>query len=219
MNYKTIFFLLLMMNIGISARTSGDRTKKLLDEVYCDINGFCISHNECNFIYEQGGAPTYGEITFDGLEALFKDLKVTKNDVFCDLGCGVGKACAQSLLTTPMRKSIGVELSKTRISDAQKAKQRLQKKRRLGKKEFILREENILDADLNGVTVVYMASTCFSSELMKKVTDKLAGNKNKLRVLTLKQLPAHDKFVYVKTYNLPMTWASNTPVYLYELKS
>jgi hypothetical protein len=207
------------MNIDISARPSIDRTKKLLDEIYCDINGFCISHHECNFICEQGGAPTYGEITFEALESLFKDLKVTKNDVFCDLGCGVGKACAQSLLTTPIRKSIGVELSKTRISDAERAKERLQKKRKLGKKEFILREGNILDTNLDDVTIVYMASTCFSDELMKKVTGKLAENKNKLRVLTLKQLPGHDKFVYVKTYHLPMTWASNTPVYLYELKS
>lgn len=214
----TIFLFLIICTYGLYAR--GLRVKKLLiDEVYCDINGFCISTRENDAISRQGGAPTYGEITFEALEELFKDLKVTKKDVFCDLGCGVGKACVQALLTTPMRKSIGVELSKSRIESAQKAKIRLQTKHKLRNKELILHEQNILDATLDEVTIVYMASTCFPSELMEKMTDKLAKNDNNLRVLTLKQLPKHDKFIHIKTYTLPMTWAHDTPVYLYQLKT
>lgn len=79
------------------------------------------------------------------------------------------------------------------------------------------RNEDILTADISDATIVFTCSTCFSEEVMKNLTEKLAQLKEGLRVLTLKQLTPHVDFKLVKTYTLPMTWSKTSPVYLYVL--
>ena len=63
-----------------------------------------------------------------------------------------------------------------------------------------------------------MCSTCFSEELMEKITKKLESLKPGLRVVTLKQLPTKSKFTLLTTLHLPMTWSENVSVYIYELQ-
>lgn len=189
-----------------------------INEAYKTINGFTISEQERKLIEDEGGNPTYGEITFDGFATLLKDLKLTGHDVFYDLGSGVGKVCVQVALTTPAH-AIGIELSSSRASKAEKVRQELliagdlKKKNKL---KFI--ECNITDASLKNATVIFLCSTCFSKELMQKITEKIAKLKKGVRVLTLKELAPHDSLVLIHTYFVPMTWSDSSPVYLYELR-
>ena len=168
----------------------------------------------------QGGAPTYGEITYESAKTLLKDLRLTKKDVFYDLGCGIGKFVVQAYLSTPVKKSAGIELSSQRINQAKEVKEHLinSKNIKRGKKlEFY--EENITKSNLKDATVVFMCATCFSEKLMNEMTEKLSNLKKGLRVLTLKQLTENKKFALLKEYTLPMTWSDKSTVYLYRLKS
>lgn len=196
-----------------------EETKKLVSQLYEDRAGYGIDTHEEKLVTDHGSSPTYGEITPEGVDILVQELDVTKDDVFYDLGCGVGKFVLQMYLETPARKSVGVELAPTRIRYAQKVKDKLaEHKRILPDKEIHFKEENMLDTPLEDATIIYVSSTCFSNDFMKKVVEKLAQLKPGLRLITLTQLPENEHFERVKELTIPMTWSSSTTAYIHKLK-
>ena len=62
-----------------------------------------------------------------------------------------------------------------------------------------------------------MCSTCFPDKLMQAITEKLSTLKNGLRIATLKRLPKHKDFTFLKELKLAMTWSQKVSVYLYKL--
>lgn len=195
----------------------------IMNDVYGKSNGFGISNDERKMIEDKGGNPTYGEITPKGLEQLIEYFKenLAKYDVFYDLGSGIGKVATQVALTTPAR-AVGVELSPTRHAIAHDIRHELIRENYLkhpNKLRFV--EGNILDANLNDASVIFMCSTCFSDELMKKITEKIYKIPHVVQVITLKELTPHntdhfDAFTAGQTFTIPMTWSEKTPVHTYE---
>lgn len=213
----SILLTLMMLPQCYKEQTSS--LKEEIDKLYRDITGFGISAEDTGLIEAHGCAATYGEITFDGVETLLKLLKLKDTDVFYDFGCGVGKMVVQVYLDSPVKKSVGIELSNERAENARKIQEQLQLDNKLQPGRTIaFYEESFLDADVSDATVIYLASTCFSDDIMKKVTDKLGTLKKGLRVVTLRQLAANNKFSLIDQFILPMTWSDSTPVYLYELQ-
>jgi len=224
-----ILFLAIIASIGAYALYTHTSEQKIyskqeageiINEICAEVNGYSICNEERAMIEEGGGNPTYGEITFDAVEELINEFKehLTKKDVFFDLGSGTGKVCVQVALRTPA-KAIGIELSPTRYQAAQQIKQELLNKKILtDKNKLQFFEQNILDADLSNASVIFLCSTCFSEELMQKLSDKIARLPKPVIVITLKELPNSDnKFKLLKRMTLPMTWSNNTSVYAYEL--
>lgn len=192
----------------------------IMDNAYTHRSGFGISQEETSFIREHGGAPTYGEITYEAAEKLLHDLDLTKQDVFYDLGSGVGKLVVHAYLATPVKKSVGIELSKTRYDKAQEVKELLHQEGYLkSHKTLAFKHQNILDADLHDATVVYMCSTCYSEDLMEKLVKKFSKLKRGLRIVTLKELPRNKQFKLIHTYHLPMTWSARSSVYVYKMSN
>jgi len=192
--------------------------KNIINTCYAEISGFGISPEDHQNIEAHGCASTYGEITFEAVEKLIEKLHFTDSDVFYDLGCGVGKMVTQIYLGSPVKKSVGVELSCERADKALKIQQTLRAKNIVQEKRVLaFYKESFLDTDLADATVVYLASTCFSDELIKKVTYKLANLKSGLRVITLKKLAENEKFKLIDEFILPMTWSDSTNAYLYQL--
>jgi SAM-dependent methyltransferase len=192
---------------------------EILDEVYTNVNGFSIDQSERKNIEDQGGNPTYGEITYQSTHDLIQHLDLGKDDIFFDLGCGVGKVCCQVALTTSAR-AVGIELSPTRCALAQKTKQCLiDKKACTSNTKLEFYEQNILDAHLEPATVIFACSTCFSDQLMQTLTQKFETLPKLKRVATLKELAPTSCFTVSKTFHLPMTWSENTPVHVYEKKA
>lgn len=191
--------------------------KKLIESVYQGVSGFGISEAESLFIRTKGGEPTYGEITYEGFETIVKDIHLTKKDVFYDLGCGVGKVVVQVYDTTPVKKAVGIELSSTRCASATRAKQELVHRKKIARgRKLLFQEGDISAANVSDATVIFMCSTCFSDELMQKLTNKFARLKKGLRVLTLRRLPENASFELIHTYQVPMTWSASSSVYLYK---
>jgi len=109
-----------------------EATKSLIEDLYGGLfDGFGISKKEKratnNFIRELDGfgSATYGEITADSVSQLIDLLNIRAQDVFFDLGCGVGKAVIQVALETHCKLSVGVELSKSRYGASIQAKSKL----------------------------------------------------------------------------------------------
>lgn len=191
----------------------------ILQRYYSGVTGFGIARDDEEHVIKHGGAPTYGEMTIEGTQKLLDYLKPQKTDVFVDAGSGVGKLVSQVFFTTDVSKCVGIELSKERHAKAVQVKKNLEKDSLVPQGRLLeFHNTDILTADLNDVTIFFMCSTCFSPELMQKITAKLAGLKPGLRVVTLKHLPDNEEcFVLRNTLQLPMTWSASTPVYIYEL--
>ncbi len=216
-NNYFIFIMILLANKSYSLDNTAE-CKKIIDQYYNTVSGFGISKEDEEHIKKNGCASTYGEITCDSVEKLINYLQPKKTDVFADAGCGVGKLVIQFLLSSPVKKSIGIELSKERYNKALTVKEALRKDKKLPDNRILeFYNDNILNVNLNEVTIFFMCSTCFSSELMQQITAKLATLKPGLRIITLKSLPDNKNFKLITTMNLPMTWSSSTPVHIYEL--
>ncbi|EGT45255.1 hypothetical protein CAEBREN_21991 [Caenorhabditis brenneri] len=56
---------------------------------------------------------TYGEINPLQMASIFDELKLTKEDVFMDIGSGIGQFVLLACLITPMQMSYGIELVET----------------------------------------------------------------------------------------------------------
>ena len=190
-----------------------------MEELYNNISGFGVAQNEYEIIRKNGGNPTYGEITHDSTTKLFKILNLTKDDVIYDLGSGVGKFILQAYLNTTVKKTVGVELSKTRIKLANEALSRFKIQNHLRKNASIeFREENFSKTDISDAIVIYLCSTCFSPELMKAISNKMLKCKKGLKIATLKTLPPDPNYRYIATHTLPMTWSNGSSVHIYRLE-
>ncbi|HBR70611.1 TPA: hypothetical protein DIC20_03155 [Candidatus Dependentiae bacterium] len=191
----------------------------LIENLYKENSGFIIPLEEDQLIRNAGGEPTYGEITYDGVHEILKRFKLNKKDCFYDLGCGIGKMVVQVYLTTPVKKSVGIELSKSRLETAHKAKKQLKEKKKIKKnRELIFEENDLLKTNIDDATAVYIASLCFSDDLMQKLSDKFSKLQKGLKIASLRNLPnAKNCFELKETAHLPMTWSTNCPVYFYEL--
>lgn len=211
-----IFTALCSIFASFYATTTHDH-KKLIDELYKQTSGFNVPSQEYDYIAKAGGAPTYGEITYNGADQILKLFNLTDKDIFYDLGCGVGKFVIQAYLTTPIKKAGGIELSKTRIDNAKKIAKELKKQNKIERRrklEFI--EGDILKVNLKDATAVFVSSLCFSNELMEKLTNKLARLKKGLRIATSRPLAENKAFKLIGDYQVPMTWSSSSTVHVYE---
>lgn len=215
--------ILLVLCISLSQRIGADNKlvdnmEKKIESLYQGVTGFNISEEEANNINNKGGASTYGEITYQSAKKILDDLNIIPSDVFYDLGSGIGKLNIQVFLTTPVKKVVGIELSPTRFKYAHDIQEKLKKEGAIKNSRILsFLKEDITQADLSDATIIYMCSTCFSDELMKKLLDKLSKLKKGLKVITLKKFPENKVFNLIKSYTLPMTWSTNTTVYLYKL--
>jgi len=215
------FSMLHYKKVNCHGNMSFKEATSLLNELYADKSGFGIPAEETEMIRAQGGAPTYGEISYEAVDKVLNDLCITQEDVLYDLGSGVGKVVLQGYLSFPFKKTVGVELSKKRYDQSVEAKNLLEKKGLLNaKRPLMFLQEDFTESNLDDATVVYMGSTCYSDELMEALVEKLAKLKKGVRVISLKRLPDAEKynFVLVKEYRLPMSWSKSSPVNVYELK-
>ena len=198
-----------------------------VDQIEQTINGICKKHNISGFnapsedidkVHREGGNATYGEITPAGLSELIKHLEpITEQDLWVDLGSGVGKVVIQVVLET-LASALGAELAHARIEGAQRVKQELVNQGILkDPSRLTFKEENITKTPLNEATIVFMCSTCFSDELMNAIVNNAKSAPRLRYLISLKPLPAESQsaFALKETLTLPMTWSSMTPVNIY----
>lgn len=213
----TLLLAIIRLSPASQKLYSAPEIELIITNTYQDENGFSICGTEREYIEKCGGNPTYGEILPQSLVQLIQELGLTKNDILYDLGSGAGKVCIQVALTSPA-KAVGIELSATRHTLAQKIKQKLIEEHILTNKsklQFI--EGNILDVDFSDGTVFFMCSTCFSDELMQKLTQKFEQIPHPIKIISLRSLPLEQtsSISLIDTLSLPMSWSDGSTVHIY----
>jgi hypothetical protein len=196
---------------------SGPRKK--LEELYKDVSGFVMDAIDPNG-RKIGHARSlvYGELTWPGVERLAAALELGEKDVFYDLGSGVGKAVLQIAMTIPVKKSIGIELTKPRYEGSAQALKQIKKLDLIVAKQCIFRNESLMDSNLTDATAIYTASTCFSDSFMLRMTRKIASYNRPMRFVTLRDLGQRPRqFKFVRSVKLRATWTRTLDAYLYNV--
>lgn len=192
------------------------QTKINLKLAFIAINNAKIAEEENSKIILDGGAPAYGEITYEGLGQLLKILNLTLRDVFYDLGSGLGKVVLQTYMTTPVFEAVGIEISPTRYAASEKALNRLKRLHLLPSSPNIhFINNNIGRVNLNKATVIFMCSTCYPDSFLEDLVSKLQKLPNLRLIASLKELPEINNFVLDGTVDVSTTWSVQTPVYIY----
>lgn len=113
----------------------------------------------------------------DTLKEIFRFASLGKDDVFYHLGCGDGHGVAVALDEFSVKRAVGIDHSKDKISAA--------KEMLAGKKtsNWEMRCENVLDSDIRDATVVLF---WFSDpEIVEKMSSKFATLARGCRIITI----------------------------------
>src|SRR5690606_36408380 len=140
------------------------------------------------------GSPIYGEIKHQALNQLLDYLALDNNDVFVDLGSGVGKVVLHTALVTPVKKAIGIELSTTRFLEAKEALKRASQWSPYIRSRCAFKNADLMEVNLSKATVIYTCSTAFSMAFMKKVSERLGSFTHDFRLVSPQELPQNKHF-------------------------
>lgn len=194
-------------------------TKYIID-LYTDISGYI------GYEIEEHDKPmqhlislTYGEILYQGVDTIINNINITEQDVFYDLGSGIGKIVLQFFLNTAVKKSLGIEASQARHQVAHnifnKVAQQLpnlfvhkQDKRLLQSTQGNFLLQDILDA-----TIIFIDSVCFSEETLHKLSTILNDCPHLKHVISSRPLAI--TLPLEKKLQLACSWQPTTECYLY----
>jgi ubiquinone/menaquinone biosynthesis C-methylase UbiE len=190
----------------------------LIDDIYQSINK-CLK-SDCSALLSSRIASDSMVSARCFMQNVINDLKLSKKDIFCDVGSGTGKLAMHVYLTTPVKASIGIESSPTRWNQAQQARNDLKKlglKHKRRKLKFY--ESDVDNMSFKSATVVSLLSpTFFEEHNVRKINNKLKELRPDTRILTVKKLENPDNLTFIKEYKVSDKTIA-TPVYLYTVKN
>lgn len=164
---------------------------RVLDASYQGINGAALSIQERERLGIQDGSCLYGEVVLYSFADLLNLAHLKTDEVFYDLGSGVGKAVLMAALLYPLKKAVGIEWLIPLHDAATTACARAAMLRPELPIYFI--QNDILSCDINDADVVFINATAFYGLFWDKLVEKLKQLKKGTRIiLTSKSL--HERY-------------------------
>eukprot|EP00929_Paragymnodinium_shiwhaense_P007884 TRINITY_DN111805_c0_g1_i1.p1 TRINITY_DN111805_c0_g1~~TRINITY_DN111805_c0_g1_i1.p1 ORF type:complete len:648 (-),score=169.98 TRINITY_DN111805_c0_g1_i1:76-2019(-) len=153
----------------------------------------------------------YGEVTYSGMEALYKALRLGAGDVFYDLGSGTGKLVLYVALRGEVAKSVGIEAGERRAQQAAAAFKKLRKVLNADPEakcaEFDSQLGDIRNPTYQDATVVAIANLCMDAQVISRTVDNLLRCPHIRRVASIVPLPNQSRLKVARTAKVSCTWA------------
>eukprot|EP00831_Metopus_contortus_P072023 TRINITY_DN65771_c0_g1_i1.p1 TRINITY_DN65771_c0_g1~~TRINITY_DN65771_c0_g1_i1.p1 ORF type:complete len:278 (-),score=51.58 TRINITY_DN65771_c0_g1_i1:3-836(-) len=150
---------------------------------------------------------TYGEIKFEYFWELLRRVTKVEDKEFWDLGCGTGKALVVAAMSGLFEKITGVEYLKWLAEIAQQAA-------KLSGADIKVMHGDLKKISWQSADVVYIASLCFSVDLMEAISKIGLLLKHGSRIITLKMFPSSEGYSLAAPIGLKMSWGDSC-VYIY----
>ncbi|MBF0206011.1 MAG: hypothetical protein HQK53_03900 [Oligoflexia bacterium] len=202
-----------------------ENPSEFIHQLYLDKSGHGLENTDVSTLEKMNYAQKnviYGEITYNGAITLFEKLNIKGNDVFYDIGSGVGKLVLQAYLTTPAKKSVGIELVGSRAKKAETVYQQLMNQgilSKAGNKELKYVEADVITSDLSDATTIFWANLTWEEGVIDKVVQKLSSSvKHPLLIVSHKSLDNYPNMKLKEAFTVECTWTSRSNVYLYEME-
>lgn len=152
---------------------------------------------------------TYGEILYESMGKLIDEISFSEEDVFFDLGSGLGKIVIQVFLRSLVRESCGIEiipdLYQKSILAAQRVKDDLPDFHN-GERKISFIKGSFLDVSLARASVMLIGSPCFRQQILfplGKIIDTMPGIHT---VLTLRPLFSLTRLSLRKVVRVECSW-------------
>ncbi len=188
------------------------------DEDGYELHGYELDEADEARVLATHSSPTYGEIMPTATDRLVEHLRMRSDDVFYDLGSGVGKVVLQVAMRAPIKRCVGVELARGRHRIARRV---LTEARALGllrARECELRCADFMRVPMGDATVVYTCSTAFPTAFMNELCARLARLCTGLRWVTTQDLDDNPWFQLEDVLRLDMSWRRKSKVHVYRLE-
>jgi SAM-dependent methyltransferase len=188
------------------------------DEDGYELHGYEADEADEARVLATNSSHVYGEIMPTATDRLIEHLHLRKDDVFYDLGSGVGKVVLQVALRAPIRRVVGVELARRRHRIARRVLHVVQATGLLRARECELRCADFMRAPLHDATLIYTCSTAFSTPFMNELCARLARLTTGLRWVSTQDLDENPWFQLEDVLRLDMSWRRRSKVHVYRLE-
>ncbi|MBS0290367.1 MAG: hypothetical protein JSS07_10100 [Proteobacteria bacterium] len=171
-----------------------------LARVYQEVQGVQAAYttSEYEAFVKEEICVTYGELLYPSVKKIIYEMALDAQDVFLDLGSGIGKCALQIFMQANVNKVIAIEgvslLHQQAVSVCEKVKSEFPLFWEAGR-DLILDEGNFLHANWHNATTIYTCSTCFTQTLLVAIGNKINQFPQVRQVLSLRPLP---------TINIPL---------------
>lgn len=190
---------------------------KIFKKLYENVDGFSLSINERKKLEIEDKSFVYGEILPESFCEILEKANINENDIFYDLGSGVGKAVILAKLIFNVKKSVGIEYLTSLFEESQKILEKFNNIFNFDNSvEFI--KGDFFQVDFSDGTLIFINSTCFSDQQLREIEKLSLKLKNGSRLIVLtKSLSDKDNYELLHENLYPFSWGSAT-VRIYERK-
>lgn len=195
--------------------------KQLFLDLFQEVDGHAISSAERKKLLLSSTEYVYGEIIPETFQTILEQAHVLENELFYDLGSGVGKAVLWAALSFPFKKAIGIEwleeLHRTSKKVLKKYQEQIRPSLPLEKQnqevDFI--QGDFFDVDLSDADVLFTHSTCFTDDTMNRLVQRLTSLKPGARIITATKHITSPAFELIHSKFYRMGWGEAN-IYIYK---
>ena len=161
----------------------------------------------------------YGEIEYDAFSTVLDIAMagIPRKHKFVDLGAGLGKACLWVAMTTSFDEVVGIEIIGDLVSKARDIQSRFEqtlssKDMILGSRKFDLIQGDFLsdEHEWEEADLIFANSTCFTEDLMMKLSVKSQACKPGTRFITFTASLDSPYWKVIYREQLAMSWGPAT---------
>lgn len=161
---------------------------------------------------------TYGEIFPSSVNKIIAHTSWRDDDVFYDLGSGIGKVAAQFFLLTTIKQIYGIEIRPELHHQASQANQIMQQELPefyAGQRQLAFILGSFLEIPLKNATILFISATCFDPTLIKALSLLINTLPHVHTILTFRPLPYLKNIFFKKTFTIECSW-DTTLCYVYK---
>ncbi|KAF8071013.1 d [Scenedesmus sp. PABB004] len=200
--------------LDASSRVLDGIYDRLDGEIFFSKGGFVIPRGEKARIDASGGGASYGEVLPSGIDVLIRHLALDSSSVFVDLGAGRGTAVLQVALHSQVSRAVGLELSETRLEQAELALAALRAQgATLRPVEF--QQADLSTCSLEEGTHFYLCSTAFGAAICRSIAERLAASPNFRALATSRALPTQPHLYKVCEVPCAYSYSASGRAYVY----
>ena len=176
-----------------------------LNKVYYAVKQTIVNHQE-NALYE-----TYGEILYPSVSYLLTLIEPRVDDIFVDLGSGVGRLVVQVFLTTLVKQAYGIEIVDSLHQQALLARQCLLDEVPdffANDRQLNFRLGSFLEIPLHAATIAMVCSTCYSLDMTDALGHIINDTASIHTVLSLRPLSTLQRLAFRRAVHVECSWDS-----------
>lgn len=170
-----------------------------------------LSGHELNRKYKATIAETYGEILYESVSELIYQLTLSANDIFFDLGSGLGKVVTQVFLQSEVKEATGIEINPELYQYALLAAHKVQEDLPeffSGGRQLRFLQGDFLEVSFEKATVILISSPLFTPETLFILGKMINLNTNINKVISLRPLFSLTRLSMKKVIRVEGSWDS-----------